>query len=112
WTSPCRGLDVAVPPSIDRTALRARDPPRVYFPHEGLQPPPKLKSPAARVPPELKYSEFKLIRKQLNALKNKCVKQEKKKSYSTFEVLSSHAWRCLAKARDLPDDQLSTLYIA
>ncbi|EPS61292.1 hydroxycinnamoyl transferase, partial [Genlisea aurea] len=82
-------------------------------------PPPKLKSPAAGVPPELKYSEFKLIRKQLNALKNKCVKQEdgnekgkKKMSYSTFEVLSGHAWRCLAKSRDLPDDQLSTLYIA
>lgn len=39
-----RGLDLTIPPFIDRTLLRARDPPQPQFPHVEYQPPPTLKA--------------------------------------------------------------------
>ncbi|GLJ52416.1 hypothetical protein SUGI_1114980 [Cryptomeria japonica] len=42
WCDVVRGLQVHLLPQVDRSPLRARNPPRVNFPHEEFAPPPTL----------------------------------------------------------------------
>ncbi|KAK6153828.1 hypothetical protein DH2020_013467 [Rehmannia glutinosa] len=44
WSDMARGLDITVPPFIDRTLLRARDPPLPQFKHIEYQPAPAMKT--------------------------------------------------------------------
>lgn len=116
WSDMARGLDVTLPPFIDRTLLRARDPPQPAFHHIEYQPAPPMKAPLehanAQSVPKTAVSIFKLTREQLNALKAKSKEDGNTVSYSSYEMLSGHVWRCVCKARGLPDDQDTKLYIA
>lgn len=50
--------------------------------------------------------------KTLNTLKAKLNTTEGNTiSYSTFEILSGHVWKCMCKARELPDDVITRLDI-
>ncbi|TYI81030.1 hypothetical protein E1A91_D05G126400v1 [Gossypium mustelinum] len=113
WSDMARGLDLTIPPFIDRTLLRARDPPQPVFHHVEYQPPPAMKIPPQSTGPEsTAISIFKLIRDQLNALKAKCKEDGNDVNYSSYEMLSGHVWRSVCKARGLEDDQGTKLYIA
>ncbi|CAN1190770.1 Shikimate O-hydroxycinnamoyltransferase [Linum perenne] len=123
WSDMSRGLDLTLPPFIDRTLLRARDPPRPAFHHIEYQPPPTLKtektSSAAAVAAEktdtaapAAVSIFKLTKDQLNALKSKSKEAGNTIIYSSYEMLAGHVWRSACKARGLTDDQDTKLYIA
>ncbi|PWA35557.1 transferase, Chloramphenicol acetyltransferase-like domain protein [Artemisia annua] len=108
WSYIARGLDLALPPFIDRTLLRARDPPEPVFEHMEYQ------FTSLEIPSdETKLSIFTLSRDQLNLLKLNSKEDGKNKtSYSSFETLSGHVWKCMCAARRLPDDQDTKLYIA
>ena len=108
WSHIARGLDLAIPPFIDRTLLRARDPPEPIFEHMEYQ------FTSLEIPSdETKLSIFTLSRDQLNLLKlNSKEDGRNKTSYSSFETLSGHVWKCMCAARGLPDDQDTKLYIA
>ncbi|PRQ50383.1 putative shikimate O-hydroxycinnamoyltransferase [Rosa chinensis] len=95
WSDIARGLDLTIPPFIDRTLLRARDPPRPAFPHIEYQPGRSMKTPldAAQMTSTM-VSIFKLTPDQLNTLKAK-----------------SYMAMCM-QARRLPDDQETKLHIA
>ncbi|KAI3956476.1 hypothetical protein MKX01_016889 [Papaver californicum] len=119
WSDMARGLDLTIPPFIDRTLLRARDPPTPAFHHIEYQPPPPMKTPShsPNSQPALGTSTsvaiFKITRDQLNTLKSKSKEGENiTVNYSSYEMLSSHVWRSVCRARDLPDDQETKLYIA
>ncbi|KAI4312959.1 hypothetical protein MLD38_037743 [Melastoma candidum] len=121
WSDIARGLQVSVPPFIDRSLLRARDPPRPQFEHVEYKPPPVLKTPpsqtfdeqATRIGSDLtRTAIFKLTRDQLNILKGKAMEDGKNKKYSTYEALAGHVWKCACEARGLPNDQETKLYIA
>lgn len=122
WSDMARGLDLTIPPFIDRTLLRARDPPNPTFTHVEYQPAPQMKTTTTTTatatgeleqpPPETAVAIFKLTRDQLNALKAKSKENGNTINYSSYEMLSGHVWRCVCKARNLPDDQLTKLYIA
>ncbi|KAK1289351.1 Shikimate O-hydroxycinnamoyltransferase [Acorus calamus] len=118
WSDIARGLDVGVPPFIDRTLLRARDPPRPAFPHIEYQPAPALKStetatPPTEPPPPTTVSVFKITRTHIDLLKAKSRSGSGPgPNYSSYELLSGHIWRCTCKARGLPADQETKLYIA
>ncbi|CBI25231.3 unnamed protein product, partial [Vitis vinifera] len=88
WSDMARGLDITIPPFIDRTLLRARDPPQPAFHH------------------------IEITRDQLNTLKNKSKEDGNTISYSSYVMLAGHVWRCACKARSLPADQDSKMYIA
>lgn len=117
WSDIARGLEVSLLPFIDRTLLRARDPPQPQFQHIEYQPPPALKAPpqeGAHKPgtePTM-VSIFKMTREQLVTLKEKAKEDGNKVSYSSYEMLSGHVWKCACMARGLPDDQETKLYIA
>lgn len=112
WSDMSRGLDLKLPPFIDRTLLRARDPPQPTFRHVEYQPAPPMKKSVQSDPAGTTVSIFKFTREQLNLLKAKSKENGNAVNYSSYEMLSGHVWRCTCKARDLPDDQDTKLYIA
>nr|AMK01803.1 hydroxycinnamoyl coenzyme A-quinate transferase [Solanum melongena] len=108
WSDITRGLSVAIPPFIDRTLLRARDPPTPSFEHVEYHPPPTLnssKNHESTGPKPNTTAMLKFSTEQLALLKSKY-------EGSTYEILAAHIWRCTCKARGLPDDQLSKLHVA
>ncbi|PWA47594.1 transferase, Chloramphenicol acetyltransferase-like domain protein [Artemisia annua] len=103
WSYIARGLDLALPPFIDRTLLRAGDPPEPVFEHMEYQ------FTSLEIPSdETKLSIFTLSRDQLNLLKLNSKEDGKNKtSYSSFETLSGHAkiksnpsWYAASKIHD------------
>ncbi|KAG9152412.1 hypothetical protein Leryth_015823 [Lithospermum erythrorhizon] len=111
WADMARGLDLTLPPFIDRTLLRARDPPLPQFEHIEYQPPPSMKDSSVSVP-DSSVNIFKLTRDQINALKAKSKENGNTISYSSYEMLAGHVWRSTCMARGLTDDQGTKLYIA
>ncbi|KAI5313828.1 PREDICTED: shikimate [Prunus dulcis] len=117
WSAIARG-DVSKinPPFMDRTLLRARNPPQPAFHHIEFE---------TSAEKELVYdlqkttkvtaSSFRLTREQLNILKSKSKEDAGNNSnpinFTTFEMLAGHIWRCVCKARKLPDDQNTKLRI-
>lgn len=120
WSDMARGLDLTVPPFIDRTLLRARDPPQPVFEHIEYKLPPTMKTPLQVQPSKpgsdnnasAAVSIFKMTRDQLNALKAKSKEDGNTINYSSYEMLAGHVWRSTCKARGLPHDQETKLYIA
>ncbi|TXG69469.1 hypothetical protein EZV62_004404 [Acer yangbiense] len=112
WSDMARGLDLTLPPFIDRTLLKARDPPKPVFHHIEYQPAPAMKTPLQSNSDTAAVSIFKLTRDQLNALKAKSKEDGNTINYSSYEMLAGHVWRSTCKARGLPDDQDTKLYIA
>ncbi|CAB4289895.1 unnamed protein product [Prunus armeniaca] len=104
------------PPFMDRTLLRARNPPQPAFHHTEFE---------TSAEKELVYdlqkttkvtaSSFRLTREQLNILKSNSKEDAGNNSnpinFTTFEMLAGHIWRCVCKARKLPDDQNTKLRI-
>ncbi|KAI3811335.1 hypothetical protein L1987_21056 [Smallanthus sonchifolius] len=113
WSDMARGLSIAIPPFIDRTLLRERQPPTPAFDHVEYHPPPPMKPVSQKPESSRKPSTaiLKLTLDQLNALKA-AAKDGGNTNYSTYEILAAHLWQCACKARGLPDDQLTKLYVA
>ncbi|KAL3533054.1 hypothetical protein ACH5RR_006575 [Cinchona calisaya] len=110
WSDTARGLSIAVPPFIDRTLIRAQDPPMPVYEHIEYYPPPTLKSDSRILKSGPKRSTtaiLKLAPEQLGLLKAKSNNEG-----STYEILAAHIWRITCKARGLTDDQATKLYIA
>lgn len=116
WSDVTRGLSVAIPPSIDRTVLRARNPPTVMFDHVEYHTPPSMitnadneESKSDHIP--VSTCILRLTFDQLNTLKSKG-KSDGNVHHSTYEILAAHLWQCACKARGLQNDQLTKLYVA
>ncbi|CAN1827579.1 Shikimate O-hydroxycinnamoyltransferase [Linum perenne] len=111
WSEMCRGIHLNLRPMIDRSLLRARDPPKPTFPHIEYQPSPTMKTPIPTVGDianaYVTCQIFKITRDKINALKSKSKSKE-----SSYEVLAAHIWRCVSEARGLSDNQETKLYIA
>ncbi|XP_071742180.1 shikimate O-hydroxycinnamoyltransferase-like [Rutidosis leptorrhynchoides] len=113
WSDMARGLCVAVPPFFERTLLQARDPPNPTHDHVEYHPPPSMNTTAKKTG-SLSNSSTKMLKltlEQINALKAKA-KSDGGPNHSSYEILAAHLWRCACKARGLPDDQLTKLYVA
>lgn len=112
WSDMARGLDLSLPPFIDRTLLKARDPPRPEFEHVEYNPAPPMKNPPAITSDGHAVGLYKMTKEQIGKLKAKSRENGNTVAYSSYEMLSGHVWRCACIARDLPDDQDTKLYIA
>ncbi|GMI80690.1 hydroxycinnamoyl-CoA shikimate/quinate hydroxycinnamoyl transferase [Hibiscus trionum] len=110
WADIARGSSPTIAPFIDRTLLRARGPPTTRFHHIEYDPSPSMNSTSDDVKPSI-VSTFKLTADQLNTLKAKANVADAHSGikYSSFNILAAHIWRCVSKARGLPDDQATKL---
>lgn len=118
WSDMARGINVKIPPFIDRTLLLSREPPQPCFDHIEYQPPPTMKH-ASQTKDNTKIASqttsvaiFKISKEQITALKAKSNEGGNSVNYSSYEMLAGHVWRCTCKARALPDDQLTKLFVA
>jgi shikimate O-hydroxycinnamoyltransferase len=116
WSDIARGLSIAIPPFIDRTLLRPRNPPTPSFDHVEYHAPPAMITGSKTGPKGVSTAILKLTLDQLTTLKAKAKSESTLEStgrdHSTYEILAAHLWRCACKARDLSPDQPSKLYIA
>ena len=113
WSDVARGLEILVLPLIDRTLLRARDPPKPRFPHVEYQPPPSMKNSPPEAPAvETSVAMFEFTRDDVKALRAKAGEGGNGKQYSSYALLAGHVWRRASEARGLDADQQSKLYIA
>ncbi|XVF65886.1 hypothetical protein PTKIN_Ptkin09bG0287000 [Pterospermum kingtungense] len=115
WGETARGLSLSIAPFMDRTLFRARVPPTPRFHHAEYDPPPSILPSESRLhdhKPSI-VSAFKLTVDQLNTLKakSKIENADDTMKYSTFNILAAHLWRSITKARGLPNDQPTMLYI-
>nr|QDM39182.1 BAHD acyltransferase-like 18 [Taxus x media] len=111
WCDIARGSDIRLPPIIDRSALRARNPPQPSFVHHEYAPPPSFID-REKTKQEISFERFTLSKEQVNSLKEKALDKHTQKPYTTFEALAAHVWKCCCAARDLSEKQKSKLYIA
>eukprot|EP00250_Pteridium_aquilinum_P010584 c19494_g1_i1 orf=188-1603(+) len=142
WADMARGKDITQNPFIDRTLLRARDPPTPKFPHIEYQSPPALLPTTCNHHNDEKMNGvavaqngnslvahhhksdvngdvnattpgiFHLTRAQVVELRSKATNTVTQTTYSTYEAVSAHVWRCVSKARELSGEQETKLYIA
>jgi len=118
WSDLCRGAQISVMPFIDRTLLRARDPPTPSFQHIEYQPAPAMLSSTPQSltskskPPATAVDIFKLTRSDLGRLRSQLPTGEGAPRFNTYAVLAAHVWKCVSLARSLPPEQPTKLYCA
>ncbi|KAK6231591.1 hypothetical protein SCA6_001664 [Theobroma cacao] len=111
WANTVGGLSPSIAPFLDRTLLRARNPPTPKFHHVEFEPSPSLQtmfstSESQQSPKPSIVSVFKITTDQLNTLKAKVNENSNSNTkYSIYSILTAHIWRCATKARDLLEDQ-------
>ncbi|KAM0939161.1 putative quinate O-hydroxycinnamoyltransferase [Dioscorea sansibarensis] len=105
WSDIARGLDIAIPPYLDRTHVRARSPPTVEFDHPEFKPNPPALPNSVKKP--ISASILKLSCSNLNKIKSYC---NTKLKYTTYEILAAHVWRCACKARRLVPNETTRAF--
>lgn len=108
WGEISRGIELAVPPYLDRTLLRSRSPPVILFDHVEYSRMLQAK-PSTGIKSPFDSAILKLSKPQIDSLKNI---GGRKKPFSTFEAVVALVWRCTCKARQLSSDQETRLYMA
>ncbi|XP_016465713.1 spermidine hydroxycinnamoyl transferase-like [Nicotiana tabacum] len=116
WASLARGEPLGNEPFHDRKFLRAGEPPIAYptFEHLQFNPPPLLlgqSSSEEEKKNETKGSMLKLTKHQVEMLRKKANQGNQGRSYTRYEVVTAHIWRCACKARGHKFEQPTNLCI-
>ncbi|TVU41595.1 hypothetical protein EJB05_15127, partial [Eragrostis curvula] len=125
WAELCRGTKISSVPYIDRTLLRAREPPTPSFRHVEYLPPPAALPATAKLllsasdestPPATAVDIFKLTLSDLARLRAQLPSRvddvSQPRRLSMYAVVAAHVWRCVSLARGLPPDQPTMLIAA
>ncbi|GLJ34177.1 hypothetical protein SUGI_0686990 [Cryptomeria japonica] len=113
WCDMAHGLDMMVPPYVDRTLLQARNPPQPFFPHPLCLPFPKLLHKEGQEEGNfpISFKRFRLSKEQLNCLKEKAKDDSSKEAFTSFIALTAHIWKCVCISGNLLKQQETKLYI-
>ncbi|CAK8568096.1 unnamed protein product [Lathyrus sativus] len=113
WAQTARGLDLKLPPFLDRTILKSRNPPKIEFHHHEFDEIEDLSNT------ENTYQGEKIIHKsflfdpeKLDSLKKKAMEDGVLKKCSTFEALSAFVWRSRTSALNMHPNQQTKLLFA
>ncbi|CAN1328586.1 Shikimate O-hydroxycinnamoyltransferase [Linum perenne] len=112
WSNMARGLPQTVLPFLDRTFLRAKNPPSPKFHHTEYDSPPTLINNPVQPNPVPKPTSTTIIKftpTQLASLRAKAANPNNDVRYTTHQILSAHIWRCVSQARGLADNQPTRL---
>ncbi|XP_057517684.1 omega-hydroxypalmitate O-feruloyl transferase-like [Amaranthus tricolor] len=113
WGETARGLPLSIPPYIDRTLLKARDPPIIEFPHnEFLDIPDISNTHELYEEEEMVYRSFYFNTEKLGRLKNTSLVDGGLTKCTTFESLTALVWRSRCKALRMHPDQQTKLLFA
>ncbi|KAI3925185.1 hypothetical protein MKW92_024024 [Papaver armeniacum] len=114
WGELARGLTLTIPPFLDRTLLKARNPTKVEFIHdEYTEIEDTSKNTTNLVQEEdLVFKSFVFDSMKLEQLKTKAMEDGVLETCSTFEALTAFTWRARSRALKLHPDQITKLYFA
>ncbi|CAM0949785.1 unnamed protein product [Alopecurus aequalis] len=114
WAEMARGAaELTVPPFLDRTLLRARDPPAISFPHREFEEIADVSGMAALYGgQELMYRSFCFDPDRLERVRDLALAGGELQRCTTFEALSGLVWRARTAALGLAPEQQTKLLFA
>lgn len=112
WGETARGLSLNIPPFLDRTILKSRDPPKIEFKHQEFDEIEDISGTGELYSEEMEYRSFCFDSKQLEKLKMKAMEDGVLNKCTTFEALSAFVWRARSKALNMKPDQKTKLLFA
>ncbi|KAF8408454.1 hypothetical protein HHK36_007607 [Tetracentron sinense] len=112
WGETSRGLPLTVPPFLDRDTLKARDPPKIEFPHHEFAEIEDISNNFDLYRDEMLYRSFCFDPEKLEQLKMKAMEDGVLNKCTTFEALSAFVWRARCQALRLRSDQQIKLLFA
>lgn len=113
WGETARGLPLKVLPFLDRSILKARNPPKIEFPHhefaqiEDISDTTKLYEEE-----EMVYRSFCFEPEKLEKLKKKAMEDGVLEKCTSFVALSAFVWRARTRALRMVPDQKTKLLFA
>ncbi|MED6171891.1 histone H3.1 [Stylosanthes scabra] len=112
WGEVARGLPLSIPPYLDRSILKARDPPKIEFVHKEFADIEDKSSTNTLYEDEsMVYRSFCFDPEKLKSLKSKAMEDGVLDSCTTFEVLSAFVWIARTKAlKMLPEQETKLLF--
>ncbi|KNA08583.1 hypothetical protein SOVF_161350 [Spinacia oleracea] len=112
WGEIARGLPLSIPPSLDRTILKARDPPQIEFPHNEFLDIEDISNTHELYEEEMMYKAFPFNTEKLVRLKEKALEGGVLSKCTTFEALTALVWRARCKSLKMHPDQQTKLLFA
>ncbi|WOH02639.1 hypothetical protein DCAR_0522028 [Daucus carota subsp. sativus] len=112
WSEIARGLSPSIVPAIDRSVLKARQPPRITRVHNEFLEIKDISNISAKYQEsEMVYKAFSFDQEKLMRLKKLIMEDGTIKNCSTFVALTALLWRARTKALKMkPDQQLKLLF--
>ncbi|KAJ9163924.1 hypothetical protein P3X46_023546 [Hevea brasiliensis] len=111
WGETARGLPLKVPPFLDRSMLKARNPPKIEFPHHEFAEIEDVSNSSKLYEEEMHFRSFCFDPEKLEQLKEKAMEDEVVAKCTKFEALSAFVWKARCQAlRMLPDQQTKLLF--
>ncbi|MCH96627.1 omega-hydroxypalmitate O-feruloyl transferase-like, partial [Trifolium medium] len=114
WGELARGQPLSIPPILDRTILKARNPPKIEHLHQEFADIEDKSNTNSLYDDEMVYRSFCFDLEKLKELKKKAMEDENGvlESCTTFEVLSAFVWIARTKALKLLPEQETKLLFA
>ncbi|KAA8540663.1 hypothetical protein F0562_024418 [Nyssa sinensis] len=112
WGETARGLPLKVPPFLDRSILKARNPPQIEFSHHEFAEIEDISNTSDLYKEEMLYRSFCFDSEKLEQLKKKAMEDGVLAKCTTFEALSAFVWRARSQALKLKPDQQTKLLFA
>ncbi|EXC29146.1 Omega-hydroxypalmitate O-feruloyl transferase [Morus notabilis] len=112
WGETARGLPLTVPPFLDRTILKSRDPPRIEYLHGEFSEIKDISYTNRLYEEKVLYKSFCFYPDMLDKLKVKAKENGALEKCTTFEALSAFVWRARTKALSMLPEQETKLLFA
>lgn len=113
WGEIARGNEIKVPPFMDRTILKARNPPKPEFPHHEFAEIEDVSDAAELYKEEMRYRSFCFDPEKLEQLRRSATEGVADlEKCTSFEALSAFVWRARSQALDLSPEQETKLLFA
>ncbi|KAH9791846.1 Omega-hydroxypalmitate O-feruloyl transferase [Citrus sinensis] len=111
WAETARGLPLKIPPFLDRSILKARNPPKIEDLHQEFAEIEDNSGTSELYKDEMLYRSFCFDSEKLEKIKMIAMEDEVLHKCSTFEALSAFVWKARTKAlKFLPDQQTKLLF--
>lgn len=112
WGQTARGLPLSLPPFIDRSVLKPRNPPIISNAHHEFEEIADISDSASLYKEELLYRSFYFEPEDLDRVKSKALEDGVLNKCTSFEALTSLVWRARTAALQLNPDQKTKLLFA
>ncbi|KAK4351118.1 hypothetical protein RND71_030431 [Anisodus tanguticus] len=112
WGETARGVPIKVPPFLDRSILKARNPPKPEYTHNEFAEIEDISDSTKLYQEEMLYKSFCFDPDKLELLKSKAKEDGNITKCTTFEALSAFVWKARTQALQMKPDQKTKLLFA